>query len=88
MTDDVKIRDEWSDTLLATYEDNAEFTHRLWFSETTDGVYVALAEIIIRDDEQRHYVDDVTVPEAVEEALIEYCGLDSDQQVLARDDVL
>jgi hypothetical protein len=86
MTADVEIRETWSDSILAVYDDDADLKHRLWLSITEGGRAVVLAEVVVNGD-NRHYCDEITIPPRVSEALIEYCGLDGESELLTRSEV-
>jgi len=83
---DTEIRETWSDSIVAVYEDDADLTHRLWLSMTDGGKAVALAEVVVNGD-NRHYCDEITIPSRVSDDLIEYCGLDGESDLLTRSDV-
>jgi len=83
---DIEVRETWRDARLVLYEDEADITHRCWFSVTEDDRYILFGEVLVDTAGMlRQYVDDdqLAVPERVEDALIEYGATD----VLVKGDI-
>lgn len=83
---EITVTNEWG-AIRATYQDNADMTHRLWGDRTDDGRFVALAEVLEYASGARHFCNEVAVPDDVEQALIEYCGLDDADDIVLRQEV-
>jgi hypothetical protein len=49
MTSDteIQVRETWRDARLVLYEDEADITHRCWFSVTEDDRYILFGEVLV-----------------------------------------
>lgn len=83
---EITITNEWG-AICARFEDSADLEHRLWGSRTEDGRFVALSEILEYNSGARHFCNEIAIPDDVEQALIEYCGLDSIEDIVLRREV-
>jgi hypothetical protein len=44
---DIEVRETWRDARLVLYEDEADITHRCWFSVTEDDRYILFGEVLV-----------------------------------------